>query len=102
MEISIVIPVYNTGSLLNRTLESSGVGMDGESDEYLMEAIELAASLDNLSVSMLQRRFRIPDRQSVSNTTLQIDCFSNNHRPFELIVNLRRICFSRRLGWIHK
>ena len=44
---------------LNRTLESSGVGMDGESDEYLMEAIELAASLDNLSVSMLQRRFRI-------------------------------------------
>ena len=44
---------------LNKTLESSNLGSDGESDEYLKEAIELAATLDNLSVSMLQRRFRI-------------------------------------------
>ena len=44
---------------LNKTLEGADLGLDGEADEYLEEAIELAASMDSLSVSMLQRRFRI-------------------------------------------
>ena len=45
---------------LNKTLESSGLGTEGgESDEYLMEAVELAAGMETISVSMLQRRFRI-------------------------------------------